>query len=402
MSDTKIDNSPGYMIYQEMCDEIYGKDAVKIKKDSPWNSVTFMITCGDIFEGFVTGFKNRLIRLKKRFEGTPHYKALLQTVAQIGDWNLCDNAYAKLAAWDILWNNYLMLGMELNKKVKRTDAYSGSMYRNLPVKDGFLPDSGLYFDAGLMGDTVGRVMDVVISVVVRDAKLPLKCEVKADYPWDDDETAYKWGTRDRLYDELMAFLKTTVSVEMEEVEAAVMEFQSKVMPQLKYTISWGQDAEQDEESEKDSDPYYLAEQTKDLMFKRFAENFMPNNMFMQVLVSSPYFPNYHKGFYHMHSDYYELLAYYTFCEHTGDETKLRKMIPGYLPGETLDEVSRSLAGFIVIDDGIDKDCYQCHVYMNPNATHKNKLADFYLDTLNCERDDLGILGSFLEYMGGAL
>ena len=63
---------------------------------------------------------------------------------------------------------------------------------------------------------------------------------------------------------------------------------------------------------------------------------------------------------------------------------------------------KHLMRLIVIEDGIDRDWYDCHVYLNPNAKNKSELADFYLDTLNGGYDDPGILGSFLDYMSGVL
>lgn len=400
MSTTNLNQNKllNYKSFQDMCDKVFGKGRVKCQEDVPWNNLTAMLTTPGQFQGLIKGFENRLTRLKNRCEDTPQYQELLDTVAMCSDWNRSNKAYAKLAAWDILWNNYTMLGMELNKKVKCTEAYEGSWKRGHLTKDGYLKDYGLYFDAGVMSDTVGHVMNVIIDTAIWESKILERCPcvVRAEYPWDDNEGWYL-GASDSLYMELLDILKFVAEDEDVDVPEGEMEFQSKAKPEVKWYICFGREPKEIEEHD---DVYYLAEKTKNMMFKRFAGSFMKNEMYMQVLVTSPCFMNYHQDFYSMRGEYYDLLAYYTFCDHEDDGMKLREFERRYRDKDTVFEASKHLAGIIIIEDGIDREWYRCHVLKNPNALHKCELADFYLETLNCGYDDLGILGSFLEYMGG--
>ena len=400
MSTTIFDEDLNYESFQELCDEVFGEGEVECETVSGRNDLTLMLTAPNEFQGFKAGFKKRLMRLKARCEGTPQYPAFLETVAMCSDWNFYNKAYAKLAAWDILWNNYTMLGMELNKEVKRSETYEGMWERGQLTKDGYLKDYGLYFDAGVMGDTVGYVMDVIIDTAIWESKILTKCPcvIRAEYPWDDNEGWYL-GASDRLYLELLEILKFVVDNDELDAPDGELEFQSKAKPEVTWYICFTREPK---EIEVHDDIYYLAEKTKDMMFKRFAGNFMKNDMYMQVLVSSPCFMNYHQDFYKMRGEYYDLLAYYTFCDHEGDEMELHELEHRYWGDDTVEETSKNLAGIIVIEDGIDRDWYDCHVYLNPNAKNKSELADFYLDTLNGGYDAPGILGSFLDYMSGAL
>lgn len=120
MSTVRFDERPGYKIFKEdVCDKIFGKDVVKIKKDAPYNLITGKWTLPDDCLDFKKNFVKRLERLKMRFEKTASYPDLLKLVAQIADVSKCYKAWAKLAALDVMLNNYQMRGIELNKKVER-------------------------------------------------------------------------------------------------------------------------------------------------------------------------------------------------------------------------------------------------------------------------------------------
>lgn len=254
MSTDRFDKRSGNEVLRDMCDEVFGKGMVPIEKWWAWNDMTIMLSFPVDFADFIEQFKKRLMRLKMRFEHKASYPMVLKTVAQLTEKKHCEKAYAKLAAWDILWNNYLMLGMEVDEKGR-----------------GHLEDYGMYFD-------VSPVMKIMDGSV----------------------------------------LKRT----------------------------------------------------------------MKDGLYVEVLVNAPIYCNSHIDHNKTCDGYYEKLAEKMFCENA--------------------KSMKNLAGFIVIDDGIDKDWYQCHTFMNPNAAHKNSLTDFYLDTLNCGREDLGILGSFFDYLGGSL
>lgn len=250
----RFDERPGNQVLQDMCNEVFGKGAVVIEKWWGWNNITIMLSCPVDFGSFIKNFKARLVRLKNRFEHKVSYGNVLATVAQLAEKKHCYKAYTKLAAWDVMWNNYLMLGMEVNEQGR-----------------GHLTDYGMYFDVGLLANVLDGA-------------------------------------------------------------------------ELKRTMKGG--------------------------------------LYVQVLVNPSCYMYSEEQFAKMNTRFYEKLAHHTF-----EENK---------------KAMKNLAGFIIIDDGLDRDYSHCRVYMNPNAAHKNELTDFYLETLNCGRHDFGILGSFLEYMGGAM
>jgi hypothetical protein len=253
-TNARFDERSGNKVLQDMCDEVFGEGAVNIEKWWGWNDVTILLSFPVDFASFIKNFKARLERLRNRFEHKESYGNVLATVAQLAEKKRCWKAYAKLAAWDIMWNNYLMLGMEVNEQGR-----------------GHLTDFGMYFDVGLLANILDG-----------------------------------------------AELKRT----------------------------------------------------------------MKDGLYVQVLVNPSCYMYKKEQFAKMKTSFYEMLAHHTFIENK--------------------KAMKNLAGFIIIDDGLDRDWNECRIYMNPNANRKSELADFYLETLNCGRDDLGILGSFLDYMSGAL
>lgn len=78
-----------YVLYQQLCDEVYGKGAIQIKP-APTNIVIGTLRHLDDFFEFKKNFKERLIRLRKKVEGTSAYPALLEQVKQVADpWYSC-------------------------------------------------------------------------------------------------------------------------------------------------------------------------------------------------------------------------------------------------------------------------------------------------------------------------
>lgn len=250
MSTTRIDKRSGNKVLQDMCDEVFGAGAVMIEKWWNWNDVTFVLSFPVDFASVIENFKARLVRLKNRFQHTDSYDYVLKTVAQMADRKCCWKAYAKLAAWDVMWNNYLMLGLEVDEQGR-----------------GHLPDHGLYFDTGMLANVLNG-----------------------------------------------AELKRT----------------------------------------------------------------MKDGLYMQVLVNPAGYMYSEEQFEKMNLDFYEELAHHTFEENKN--------------------AMKNLTGFIIMDDALDCDFTHCRVYMNPNAAHKSVLAELYLETLNCDRNDLGIYGPILEML----
>ena len=117
---TRIYKKDAYELYQELCDRVFGKDAVKITA-APANNVTGLLRYAE--DVSVTGYsglhelrdteglrvqmfkqklEERLTRLRDRTAATMEYHQLLKTVADVAHPIGGELAYAKLAAWDLL------------------------------------------------------------------------------------------------------------------------------------------------------------------------------------------------------------------------------------------------------------------------------------------------------------
>jgi len=62
-----------YVLYQRLCDEIFGKGVIQIKPVPPNNVIGTLCFLDDFLE-FKHNFKVRLIRLRDHFSRTPSYK----------------------------------------------------------------------------------------------------------------------------------------------------------------------------------------------------------------------------------------------------------------------------------------------------------------------------------------
>ena len=80
----KVSNEESYVLYQHLCDEVFSDGSVVIKP-SPSNNVIGTLRYLEDYIEFKKNFKNRLIRLRDHFEGTPSYTTLLEQVKLIAN-----------------------------------------------------------------------------------------------------------------------------------------------------------------------------------------------------------------------------------------------------------------------------------------------------------------------------
>lgn len=359
-----------YVLYQKLCDEVFGAGNVTIKQ-APDNNVIGTFKYLDDYIEFKKNFRKRLVRLRKRFEGTPSYLALLEQVKQIADPKNWEGAYAELAAYDVMWNDYVMTPLELDKTLLVTDSYAGEMGYKATNEDGYVSDYGLYFDVKILADTVGTILKGVIDEAIKNSAQTVRCDILPEYPYDDDDEDYGGANRNLLLTELTVFLKA------HNTEASGKRtFCSKVIPRLSYHILWGGGINT---AMHEYNPYRHAEETRHLVFKRYTKKIMKNEMFVLVLVKFPWYNNVMSSFIDADHVYYRSLARRTFCEYLNNNTPMSSVVPKFTGGETVDEVSRHLAGIVFIDDNIIKeDGYSCNVIMNPNAVNTHEIARDYL------------------------
>lgn len=371
-----------YLLYQKLCDEVFGVGTVRIKP-APENTVIGAFKYLDVFVEFKKNFRERLVKLRKRFEKTPSYSALLEQVKQVADPKNWEGAYAELAAYDVLCNDYVTTPLELDKTLPATMSYAGEMGHSATNEDGFLPDFGLYFDVKIMADTVGAILKGVISEAIEKSSQAVRCDILPQYPIDDDDEEYGGTNRRLLLDELTAFLKANNTM-----KEGTMAFVSQVIPRLSYRVMWGGGVNT---VIREYSPYRHAEEMKHLIFKRYTKKIMKNEMFVLVLVKFPWYNNLVTSFMDADHVFYRSLARRTFCEYLNDATLMSNIVSKFNGIETVDEVSRHLAGIVFIDDNIIKeDSYSCNVILNPNALNTHAPARQYLLHLVQNGDKRGV------------
>lgn len=371
-----------YVLYQQLCDEVFGAGAVQIKQ-APSNNVIGTLCHLDDFHEFKKNFKQRLIRLRKRFEGTAAYPALLEQVKQVADPKNWEGAYAELVAYDVMWNDHVMTPMELDKTLDVTESYAGEMGHKATNEDGFIPDYGLYFDVKIFADTVGAILKGIIDDAITNSSQTARCDILPEYPLDDDDDEYSGLNRKMLYDELKDFL-----VAHNSETTGKQYYRSKVLPRLGYRIQWGGGINT---AIREYNPYRHAEETKHLIFKRYTKKIMKNEMFMLVLVKFPWYNQQISSFIDADHVYYRSLARRTFCGYCKNTALMNSVVSKFNGTDTVFEVSKHLAGIVFIDDNsIKEDSYSCNVIMNPNAANVHATAEHYLMSLVMNGDKRGL------------
>lgn len=378
----RIVEDEAYVLYQQLCDEVYGAGTVQIKP-APSNNVIGTLRHLDDFNEFKKNFKQRLIRLRKRFEGTAAFPALLEQVKQVADPKNWEGAYAELVAYDVMWNDQVMTPMELDKTLDVAESYAGEMGHKATNEDGYIPDYGLFFDVKILADTVGAILKGIIDDAIANSSQTAHCDILPEYPLDEDEEDYSGLNRRLLYNELKDFL-VAHNTETNGSEY----YRSRVLPRLGYCIQWGGGINT---AIREYNPYRHAEETKHLIFKRYTKKIMKNEMFMLVLVKFPWYNQQISSFIDADHVYYRSLARRTFCGYLNDSTPMNAIEPRFSGKETVDEVSRHLTGIIFIDDNsIKEDSYSCNVIMNPNALNCHDAAYHYLMSLVQNGDKRGL------------
>lgn len=371
-----------YVLYQNLCDEVFGAGSVTIKQ-APDNNVIGTFKYLDDYVEFKQNFRKRLVKLRKQFEGTPSYSSLLEQVKLVADPKNWEGAYAELAAYDVMWNDYVMTPLELDKTLLVTDSYAGEMGYKATNEDGYVPDYSLYFDVKILADTVGTILKGVIDEAIKNSAQTARCDILPEYPVDDDDEEYGGGNRRLLLNELTVFLKAN-NIEKKGNKL----FRSRVIPRLAYRVLWGGGINT---AIHEYNPYRHAEEMKHLVFKRYTKKIMKNEMFVLVLVKFPWYNNLVTSFIDADHVFYRSLARRTFCEYLNAPTLMSSIVPKFMGNDTVEEVSKHLAGIVFIDDNIIKeDSYSCNVILNPNAVNTHEIAKDYLMHLVQNGDKRGM------------
>ena len=378
----KIAVEEPWVLYQNLVDEIFGKGVVVIK-DLPSSCIIGTLKYLDDYIVFKDCFRRRLERLKLRFENTPSYPALLEQVKQVADPNNWEGAYAELVAYDVMWNECLVGGIDLDVTLPASESFAGEMGQKATNEDGHIDEYDLYFDVKILSDTVGAILAGIVDQAIAESSQSAHCSILPEYPLDDDDEDYSGANRHKLFCELKDFL-----ISNNTRTSGTASYISKVLPQLTYRVQWGGGVNT---STSGYNPYRHAEQTRHLIFKRYTKKIMKNNTFMLVMVNFPWYNNKVNSFADADWTYYRSLARRTFCAYKNNYTLMSSVVPKFQGKETVYEVSRHLAGIIFIDDySINEDSYSCHIVMNPNAINPRPIMDAYMLSLAADGDKRSI------------
>lgn len=380
--------TPSYQLYQDFADKIFGVGKINIKSNND-NNVIGTLKYADDYLVFKKNFGNRLIRLRDRYSGTPFYKDLLDTVALIADEKNWEGAYAELAAYDIMSNDYLPDIIELNKTLPVADSFSGELGGKETNEDGFIKEYDLYFDVKILADTVGGILKGIIDDAIRQANQEKICDILPEYLLDDDEQDYQTNRR-KLMEELRDFLIANKPSDNKGKKC----FHSSILPQLAYRINWGRGINS---AIGEYNPYRHAEECKHLIFKRYTKKFLKKKPFFLVLVNFPWYNGRIHSFANADEVFYRSLARRTFCEYKNLPTTMASIVNKFSGSESVYEVSRYLSGIIYLDDHIIKeDKYTCHIYTNPNAINWIRYGRSYLEQIVAGGDSRSLFDDMIH------
>lgn len=386
-SNQKKSSSPCWELYQQLVDEVFGKGEITIKQAKDTNVIGTLKYIDD-FQEFKENFKKRLKRLKKKFEHSKDYNKLLEQVKQVADSKNWEGAYAELVAYDILSNDAVVSDLELDVTLDASMSYAGDLGGKATNEDVFAPDYGLYFDIKCFADTTGNILKEMIEEAVIKTGQKHNCHILPEYPLDDSESKYQ-NKRSLLLKELCDFINNNKS----NASQCKMSFKSEVISSLSYRILWGGGVNS---STGEYNPYVHAENTRNIMIKRYMKKIMKNEKFMIVLVNFPWYNNRITSFANSDEVYYRSLARRTFCGYKFTSETISEVKPEYTGNDNLYDISTHLSGIIIIDDhSIKTDTYSCHIYLNPNASNKITCSGRdYLQSLVHNADEHSVFDDF--------
>lgn len=374
-------------LYQQLCDKVFGADAVTIKVSKDDNNVIGTLKYIHEFRNFKENFQARLERLRDKFQGTSSYNALLEQVKQVADPSNWEGAYAELVAYDVLHNGYHGEEFLLDVTLDGAESYASDLGGQKTNEDGYLPDYDLYFDVKCLADTTGNILKELINDALKQAGVEKICGVLPEYPLDDDESDYSINRH-----KLMVELRDYINASRPTDDAGTDMLKSNILPNLTYRILWGGGVNS---ALGEYSPYEHAEKTKDLMLKRYTKKFLKKHESMIVLVNFPWYNNRIHPFIDGDEMYYRALARRTFCGYKYSTVPMKDINPKYTGSETPYEISRHLSGIMIIDDhSIETDTYSCHVYLNPNAVNPIKYGRSYLHQVVQDADKRSIIDDF--------
>ena len=111
----ELNKAEAWVIYQSLCDEVFGEDVVDIDCTDSNNAVLMHLIFASMFETFYENLKVLLERLKEKVTSEKDMKQLILLVEQVADPYDGEQAYATLVVWDRLWVLFELGLLDLDK-----------------------------------------------------------------------------------------------------------------------------------------------------------------------------------------------------------------------------------------------------------------------------------------------
>lgn len=365
--------------YQLFLDSILGTDSIKIPLNGNKNNVIGAINHAKEFQTFKTNFKTRIDKLNRIYHNTPSYQSLLNTIKQVADDKNWNGAYAELTALDILNIPSLNTAIELDITLPGTESFAIEWGKHETNEDGKWTNFDAFFDVKILSDPVEAILKNIANLAIANTNNSGKCSVLFERALDDEETSYV-SNFNKILNELCYGLnekRTSVTY--------------SYIPGLCFKINWKIGINS---AISTYNPYRHAENTKDLVLKRYTYKFMKKKPFFIVFVNFPWFDQVVNDFADMNKVYYRALARRTFCQYIHSNIKMNHISSKYKGNEYAKTVSKYLSGIIFIDDdSLKSNNHSCYVYMNPNRKNRRPTMENYLQSIANFYDD-GIYDDF--------
>ncbi len=102
----EMNKAEAWVVYQDLCDEVFGEDVVDIDSVDSNNAVLMHLMFVNQYEAFYHNLKAMLERLKEKMESKDAMDLLIDTVERVADPYSGEQAYAQLVTWEVLWNAF--------------------------------------------------------------------------------------------------------------------------------------------------------------------------------------------------------------------------------------------------------------------------------------------------------
>ena len=354
--------------YQLIVDDIFGKGNIVIDIDDKQNNLIGAL-CASCYRIFRQNFISRLKRLKDKYStDQAALKCIYTQVKLIADNHNWEGAYGELAAYDILYNENIVGGIELDKTIAASESFSINYGMAATNEDVYFTESDIHCDVKIMADTIGKMLKGLIESVLKSKPFGNKCLVMPEFPLDDIEEDYQKN---------YANIKKELEENLKEGCGNII---SACCPKLKFNVSWKGCCS----SISSYDPYKRAKQMKYAILKRYSKKFTKNYPFMLVMVNFAWYNQIDRDSFGDNAVLYRSLARRVFCERSDANVTFTSIDPKFKGNETVFDVAKKMSAILFIDDfSVTKldDNYTAYLYLNPNADNRIVSGLHYLETI---------------------